>query len=302
MANDTTISLDTPGLGEVPLSYSDQGSGQTYLLLHGGGGPLTVQPFAARLAAADGGARVITPIHPGFDGTPRPEPLHNVPGLAELYVQLLEATGLEDVIVVGNSIGGWLTAEMALRASPRVSGYVIVDGVGIEVPGHPLVDFPSLTPAEVAQHSFYDPERYGIDPSTLPAPALAAMQANRATLAVYAGAAMSDPTLSGRLGTVTAPTLVLWGEADGIADPDYGGAYAAAVPGPASSCCCAAGTCPRSRRRRRCWRRSRRSPVGPLRTDRSWQARAGRASAVGHGAPSATTSSKIVIGSCSRSP
>jgi pimeloyl-ACP methyl ester carboxylesterase len=227
----TTITLTVPELGEVPLSFSDQGSGQAYLLLHGGGGPLTVDPFAARLAASDGGARVLTPIHPGFNGTPRPEALHDVPGLAQLYVQLLETAGVQDVIVVGNSIGGWLTAEMALIGSPRVSGYVIVDGVGIAVADHPMVDFGSLTPAEVAQHSYYDPERFGIDPSKLPPQALAAMQANRATLAVYAGAAMSDPTLRPRLAAVTAPALVLWGEADRIADPDYGRAFAAAIPG-----------------------------------------------------------------------
>ena len=42
---------------------------------------------------------------------------------------------------------------------------------------------------------------------------------------------MPDPTLAARLGTVTAPVAVVWGEADRIGDPDVGRAYAAAVPG-----------------------------------------------------------------------
>jgi pimeloyl-ACP methyl ester carboxylesterase len=42
---------------------------------------------------------------------------------------------------------------------------------------------------------------------------------------------MVDPTLRPRLGDVTVPVLVLWGESDRIADPDYGRAYAAAIPG-----------------------------------------------------------------------
>ena len=42
---------------------------------------------------------------------------------------------------------------------------------------------------------------------------------------------MQDPTLLGRLATVTVPTLVVWGEADRIGDLDYGRAYAAAIPG-----------------------------------------------------------------------
>jgi uncharacterized RmlC-like cupin family protein len=56
------------------------------------------------------------------------------------------------------------------------------------------------------------------------------MAGNRATLAEYGGA-MVDPTLRGRLGGILIPTLVLWGEADRIADPDYGRAFAAAIPG-----------------------------------------------------------------------
>lgn len=41
---------------------------------------------------------------------------------------------------------------------------------------------------------------------------------------------MADPTLVGRLGSLEIPTLVLWGESDGIVDVDYGRAYAAAIP------------------------------------------------------------------------
>jgi pimeloyl-ACP methyl ester carboxylesterase len=41
---------------------------------------------------------------------------------------------------------------------------------------------------------------------------------------------MSDPTLTDRLSTLELPVLVLWGDSDQIADPDYGRAYAAAIP------------------------------------------------------------------------
>ncbi len=56
------------------------------------------------------------------------------------------------------------------------------------------------------------------------------MAGNRATLAVYAGTAMNDPTLAGRLSAVRTPTRVLWGDSDQIVDPDYGRAFAAAIP------------------------------------------------------------------------
>ncbi len=47
----------------------------------------------------------------------------------------------------------------------------------------------------------------------------------------YTGPAMLDPTLAKRLGDIDIPVQVLWGESDGIADPEYGRAFAAAIPG-----------------------------------------------------------------------
>jgi pimeloyl-ACP methyl ester carboxylesterase len=232
MTTNNTISITTSRTGPVPVTISATGEGHPFLLLHGGGGPLTVSDFAQQFAADENShARVITPIHPGFNGTPRPDSLSDIAGLATLYVALLDELDLNDVTVVGNSIGGWIAAEMATIGSPRVSSYAIVDAVGLEVPGHPVVDFFSLTPAEVAQHSYHNPDRYGIDPTTLPPDAQQAMAANRQTLAVYGGQTMSDPRLAGRLATINAPVLVIWGEADRIADPDYGRAYANAIPG-----------------------------------------------------------------------
>lgn len=174
---------------------------------------------------------MITPSHPGFGGTVRPESLDSVPALARLYAELLESLDLHDVIVVGNSIGGWIAAELALLHPARVSGFVLADGVGIVVDGHPVADFFSLTLPEVAQLSYFEPDKFRIDPSTMPPAAQAAMAGNRQSLATYAGTAMADPTLLGRLGEVTTPTLVVWGEADRIADVDYGRALAAAIPG-----------------------------------------------------------------------
>ena len=225
----TVYNLKLDGVGPVELTVDEQGEGRPFLLLHGGGGPGTVAGFGALLAGSRP-ARVISPTHPGFGGTPRPEALHTVAGLAGLYVALLDQLGLDDVTVVGNSIGGWIAAEMALLASPRVSGIILVNGVGIQVPDHPIADFFSLTMDQVTQLSYHDPDRFRIDPATLPPAAQAGMAGNRATLAVYAGTAMSDPTLAGRLSVVETPTRVLWGDSDQIVDPDYGRAFAAAIP------------------------------------------------------------------------
>ena len=226
----SVVPLSVPGVGDVELTVTERGEGRPVLLLHGGGGPLTVNPWGDAFAA-DAPAHVVTPVHPGFAGTPRPGPVDSVARLAAVYVALLDTLDLHDVTVVGNSIGGWVAAEMALLHPPRVSGYVLVDAVGIEVPGHPVADFFALTPAELAARSYADPATFGLDPSTLPPEARAAMAGNRAAIATYSGTGMTDPTLAGRLAAVTTPTLVVWGEADRIGDPEFGRAYAAAIPG-----------------------------------------------------------------------
>jgi pimeloyl-ACP methyl ester carboxylesterase len=131
---------------------------------------------------------------------------------------------------MGNSIGGWVAAEMALLETTRIKSFVLVDAVGITVPGHPIADFFSLTPRQVAELSYHDPDRFGIDPTKLPPDALRLMAGNRATLAVYSGQSMNDSSLVERLAKVTTPTLVVWGDSDRIADTDYGRAYAEAIP------------------------------------------------------------------------
>ena len=170
------------------------------------------------------------PLIPASAGPARPDALTSIRDLAALYVALIGQLEIEDVTVIGNSIGGWIAAEVALLASPRVSRAILVDAVGIEVPGHPVADFFSLTLDQVFTLSFHNPGPFRIDPATLPPAAQAIAAGNRAALATYAGAAMSDPTLAGRLGRLELPTLVLWGDSDQIADPDYGRAYAAAIP------------------------------------------------------------------------
>ena len=223
--------IDLAGVGLVELTVEDRGDGQPFLVLHGGAGPQSVAGFAQLLAEKDRN-RVVTPTHPGFGGTPRPDELNSVAKLAALYGGLLDALGLEDVTVIGNSVGGWIAAEMALLDSPRISGIVLLDAVGIEVEGHPIADVSSLSVPEIQALSFHDPTPFRVDLATVPDAQKAVMMANGAALAVYAGSpAMADPTLLGRLSGIAVPTIVLWGESDQIAEPAYGKAYAAAIDG-----------------------------------------------------------------------
>ncbi|MDX3804082.1 alpha/beta fold hydrolase [Streptomyces sp. AK04-3B] len=157
------------------------------------------------------------------------EHLSSVADLAAGYLRLLHDRHLSDVLVVGSSLGGWIGAELAAADTEGlISGLILLNAVGIEVAGEPVQDFFALDARGVAEHAFHDSERFYVDPATVPAGRLAAVQADMAALRVFSGGpAMSDPALRPRLAAVDVPTLVLWGESDRIATPAYGEEYAA---------------------------------------------------------------------------
>lgn len=224
-----TYTVQAAGLGPARVDVTEYGEGRPFLLLHGGAGPQSVTGFAGLLAAA--GSRVIVPVHPGFGGTARPDYLHSMRGLALTYAALLDELGLAGVTVIGNSIGGWIAAEMAVNASPRVSGAVLVDAGGLAVEDHPAADFFSLTPDQVTDMAYFEPEKFRIDFAALPDQAKAAMAGNQAALRAYTAGGMTDPSLPGRLAAVRVPVLVVWGAADRIYPPEQGEAFAKAIPG-----------------------------------------------------------------------
>lgn len=88
--------------------------------------------LAGTLARA---GHTILPTHPGFDGRPRPDWCARTADLALADLALLDRIGVDDVIVVGNSAGGWIAAEMGPRAPARPRP-AHVRGLGRERPHH----------------------------------------------------------------------------------------------------------------------------------------------------------------------
>lgn len=212
----------------LTVQIDERGSGRPILVLHGGGGPQSVSGIAEALSEH---AHVLVPVHPGFAGEPRPEWFDSVDDLALAYLELLERLDLHDVMVIGFSMGGWIASELAVRDASRLSSIVLVDAVGIQVEGHDIANVFPLTPDELSALSYHNPAAFRIDPATLSPDRVAAMAANFHTLRVYGREPdMYDPKLRRRLGRVRIPALVVWGESDGVVDPDYGRAYAQSFP------------------------------------------------------------------------
>jgi pimeloyl-ACP methyl ester carboxylesterase len=233
--NATTATARTLDLGNgLEITIDERGDaagsgGAGALLLHGGAGPRSVSGLAVALSEH---AYVVTPVHPGFDGTPRVPWLDSAADLADAYLDLLDELKLDAVMVIGNSIGGWIASEMALRdIHGRIKSMVLLNANGIRPDNAAQVtDIRGLPPAAIGRLSFHNPA-FRPDPATMSEEQRAGMAANQQTLAIYAGEDfMFAPKLRRRLHRVTVPVLVAWGEEDGIVSAEYGRAYAAAFP------------------------------------------------------------------------
>ncbi|MEV8478620.1 alpha/beta hydrolase [Streptomyces sp. NPDC051173] len=212
---------------DLPLTLSEAGTGRPVLILHGGGGRATVAGLAEHLSRT---AHTLTPVHPGWDGTPRPAWLTGIDDLALAYLHHLHDRRLTDVLVIGSSLGGWTAAEMAVRDTAGIiTGLVLINAVGVHVEAEPITDYFALDPRGAAEHTWHDPDRYYRDPAALSPDERATLQANMTTMrALTCDPYMHDPKLRRRLGRVRQPALLLWGESDRIVTPAYGAAYAAA--------------------------------------------------------------------------
>jgi pimeloyl-ACP methyl ester carboxylesterase len=101
---------------------------------------------------------------------------------------MLDDLRLTGVTIIGNSVGGWIAAEIALLGSPQINGLVLIDAAGLEIADHPIADFFPLTMDQVTDLSYYRPDAFRLDLDHLPDRQRAMMAANRIALQVYAGA------------------------------------------------------------------------------------------------------------------
>jgi pimeloyl-ACP methyl ester carboxylesterase len=117
-------------LGADRVSYVDLGSGgPTVLLLHGLGGNWTV--WLENLPALAARHRVIAIDLPGFGHSPPASDGISIPGYARTVERFCQELGLEAVVLVGSSLGGWVAAELTLRIPALVQALVLVDAAGI---------------------------------------------------------------------------------------------------------------------------------------------------------------------------
>ena len=216
----------------IELEVLRRGIGRPILLLHGF---QTVDPEARFLELLARHGEIIAPSSPGFGHSPRPKDFDTVYDLVHLYLEALDTLPGEKLTLVGFSFGGWLAAEIAVACTHRLDKLILVDPLGIKISGREIRDILDIfnqSPDEVRQKSWHDPDRFAPDFNAMSDEALVTYARNREALCLYAWHPyMYNPQLPRWLGRINVPTLLLWGESDGVVTPGYGRAYSRLIPG-----------------------------------------------------------------------
>jgi 3-oxoadipate enol-lactonase len=112
-------------IGRCSIEIEDHGEGVPLVLLHGF--PLSMSmwdPIRSGLAQE---ARVITPDLRGFGASDKPEGDYGMAALADDVQALLDALGLDRVVLGGHSMGGYVALRFADAHPDRLAGLILVD-------------------------------------------------------------------------------------------------------------------------------------------------------------------------------
>jgi pimeloyl-ACP methyl ester carboxylesterase len=180
--------------------------------------------------------RVLVPTHPGFGQSGGFDQIDTIEDMAFHYVEMFDALGLEEVILGGVSLGGWIAAEFAVRWPERVKKLWIADAPGLWVEDAPPADlFRIMTDRnKLRELLFHDPAGAMSTLVIKDEPDEQAMLAAYQSLTVLARLVWErpyDPKLAARLRRIQCPTLLLWGEDDRLVPPAHGEAYRKHITG-----------------------------------------------------------------------
>lgn len=164
---------------------------------------------------------------------------YDIPSQARRVVALMDAMGVKQFHVVGNSMGGFVTATIAANYPDRVLSAAPIDPAGVVSPKRSKMErmlASGRNPFEVQSPEQFA-EFYGMtmaQPPYLPQIVLDGMaldyKQRRAELAyIHKGFGGKD-MLDNRLADIKAPTLLMWGKKDELLDVSAVDVWKAGVP------------------------------------------------------------------------
>ncbi len=234
-------------LDGTAVNYVEIGEGRPIVFVHGLGG--NWQNWLENLPYfADAGWRAVAMDLPGFGHSPMPEWDLSMPAYGHLIDEFCSRLNLHSTALVGNSMGGFICAETALDSPEWIDHLVLVSAAGIGSAGmrqEPvkawarMVDTVSPMASKMNLEGIRRPglrrlafEGVFRDPGKIRAELLYEVSTQAIGTAGFRDAVVS---LTGydfldRLGSISAPTLLIWGRDDRVVPASEAPGYVERIP------------------------------------------------------------------------
>jgi pimeloyl-ACP methyl ester carboxylesterase len=244
------VELDGNQINTIELGPEEDRGAQPLVFVHGLSG--SWPNWLEQLPVFAAGHRVITLDLPGFGHSPMPRQEISISGYARMLEQLLAHLGVDAAAVVGNSMGGFIAAELAIAYPQRVERLVLISAAGISTHNHrgSVTALPAMRTLErslmgaaawtasksdnVARRARLRDAALGVvvrHPSKLD-PALAAEQIRGAGKPGFIEGleAVLHYEIRERLREIACPTLIVWGDRDRLISVRDADVFAELIP------------------------------------------------------------------------
>jgi pimeloyl-ACP methyl ester carboxylesterase len=230
-------------------NYVDFGSGERepLVLVHGLGGQW--QNWLENIPRLGQERRVIAPDLPGHGVSEMPADRISIPGYGRFVDALCEKLGLSTIALVGNSMGGFVAAETAIQFPNLVERLALVSAAGITSAN--VLSAPAMTVGRIATAiTAYTAARHqAIARRPVTRHFALALVARHPSKLKYdlaweglfkgTGKPGFDDALRAcisydyrdRLGEISCPTLIVWGEKDSVVSVEDAHEYERLIPG-----------------------------------------------------------------------
>jgi triacylglycerol lipase len=213
------------------LSYFSAGSGPAVVIVHGVGGHKEDWLTVAQALAATHHVLAFDML--GFGGSSKTGDDFSMPVQAAALAALLDSHNIEKADLVGNSVGGWVTATFAATYPDRLNRLVLSDVAGFKAmfEGAPPVNFDPNNAEEMQQLI-----NITINSEVAQTPGLAerayeayVSSGEKAISAVWGKSLFVSPRLEELLPKIKAPTLVMWGVDDKLFPSVLAGVFSSQI-------------------------------------------------------------------------
>ena len=218
------------------IHYWDVGSGPVVVLVHGLGSRKedwtpVLEPLAQKY-------RLLVPDQIGFGKSEKPLLDYSVQTYVDFMNEFLRQLKVERVSLVGESLGGWISALYAVELGDGahltpIERLVLVDAAGLKQDAA----IPNLNPSSLAtmrgvmESVFYDTSWLNEDALRKIFTDKLSVHDSYTVRSFLGNPLIATERVDERLGKIKTPTLVVWGKQDKLIPVAMGERYAAGIAG-----------------------------------------------------------------------